>query len=427
MNPDQALQELYDLQRFSIKMGLDNIQALCNFLGNPQEQFPSIHIAGTNGKGSTAVLIQRILSLHGLQTGLYTSPHLVDFNERIRIDEALIDNHYMASFWHSTRDLILTRKATFFDATTALAFKYFAENRVDLAVIETGLGGRLDSTNILRPRAVVLTPIDRDHEKQLGKDYAGIAREKAAIIKDGAMVFSAGQRPEAEEVLNLFRHRPDGFVFAPEQTRVSNVVLDGDGINFTLTDLMRNTTYGNIRLSMVGEHQAANAALAYLSARWYLEQIDFRFSEKKFRKALANICWPGRLHKIASNPDIIFDVSHNESGFETSLKYAAKHYKDHRRLLLLGLLSDKDFHQIAAMVSKVFERIMVTEPVSPRKMDAGALQEVFRKQGIEAEAIPELEKAYRKASKNLAENEVLFVMGSHFLIGELFKTIRKRT
>ena len=167
-------------------MGLDNIRHLCDYLGNPQNSFPSIHIAGTNGKGSTAVMIQLILARHGMKAGLYTSPHLVDFNERIRIGDILIDDREIIRIWYLIRNQVVMQKATFFDATTAMAFRYFAEQSVDIGVIETGLGGRLDSTNILLPEAVVLTPIDRDHEKQLGRDYAGIAREKAAIIKNGA-------------------------------------------------------------------------------------------------------------------------------------------------------------------------------------------------------------------------------------------------
>lgn len=408
-------------------MGLDNIRALCAFLANPQDKFPAIHIAGTNGKGSTAILIQQILGWHGLHAGLYTSPHLVEFNERIRVGAQLIDNAYIAGFWQQIRELVLMRKATFFDATTALAFQYFADRRVDVGVIETGLGGRLDSTNILRPRAVVLTPIDRDHEKQLGRDYAGIAREKAAIIKDGAIVFSARQRPEAAAVLHPCRRRPEGFIEVSEHTAVADTAADRDGIRFTLTDTGRGTVMTDIRLALAGAHQAANAALAYLCARWYLEQTGRSFSVAKFRAALAEVRWPGRLQRVARNPDIIFDVSHNEAGFEISLNHAADRYQDRRRVLLLGLLSDKDAGRIVSLTGRFFDHIILTEPASPRKMAAGALQDAFRSQGIETEAIPEIGAAYARAREMLAATDVLFVMGSHFLIGELFKTIGKTT
>jgi dihydrofolate synthase/folylpolyglutamate synthase len=425
--PDLALQELYDLQRFSIKMGLDNIRRLCNYLGNPQNSFPSIHIAGTNGKGSTAVMIQAILRRHGMKTGLYTSPHLVDFNERIRINDTLIDDQAIVRIWQVIRDQVVKQKATFFDATTAMAFQYFAEQSVDIGVIETGLGGRLDSTNILLPVAVVLTPIDRDHEKQLGSDYAGIAREKAAIIKDGVIVFSARQRPEAAQVLEKYRHQPEGFVLAPDQVSLSDFRNDGNGSNFWLLDRSRNVIFPSIQLSLTGIHQAANAALAYLTARWYLEHFGISFSESMFREAMASISWPGRLQMIAHSPEIIFDVSHNESGVEATLQYIEETYINKNRILLLGLLSDKNFSNIARRTGSVFNKIYVTEPISTRKMPAVSLQEVFRQQGIDVRAISSAEEAYTTVIGTLNKDDLLVVMGSHFLIGPLLQSLRKRT
>ncbi len=421
------MQELYDLQRFSIKMGLENIRALSDFLGDPQERFPAIHLAGTNGKGSTAIMIQGILQHHGMRTGLYTSPHLVVFNERIRIGDRLIGDADLVKLWRRIRALVLERKATFFDATTALAFQYFADQKVDAAVIETGLGGRLDSTNILHPRAVVLTPIDRDHEKQLGRDYAGIAQEKAAIIKSGAIVFSARQRPETRSVFEPLRGRREGFVSVPDQVRLADIRADGTGMRFSMTDTGRREEFSDLRLTLDGAHQAENAALAYLCARWYLEAAGQPFSETQLRKALTSIRWPGRLQKVAENPDIIFDVSHNEAGFATTLEYAAARYPDKNRQLLLGLLADKDVSRIVQMAGGIFNRVIVTEPVSPRKLAAAELQAVFRSRGITVEAVPEIGAAYARATEALTGNDVLFVMGSHFLIGELLKTIGKRT
>ena len=410
------------MQRFSIKMGLDNISKLCRFLNHPQDKFPSIHIAGTNGKGSTAAVIQKILSHHGLRVGLYTSPHLVKFNERIRINDQFIDDKDIFNTWKNIRKLVFKLKATFFDATTAMAFKYFADEQVDLGVIETGLGGRLDSTNILKPKAVVLTPIDRDHEKQLGRDFAGIAREKAAIIKDGATVFTARQRPEVAEILKSYQQRREGFIIASDAAEVKDIIVENEWTGFNLLDKKRNEIFPDIRLSLTGAHQVENAALAYLCARWYLEQTDEFFSESNFRQALASVYWPGRLQRIAIAPDVIFDVSHNEAGFEISLNYARSQYPAHNRVLLLGLLSDKDFNRIVPLTGKIFHRIYLTEPLNPRKMEASALKKIFDRHGIETEAIRSPHEAYNTAVSSLTENEVLFVMGSHFLIGELFKT-----
>ncbi len=233
------------------------------------------------------------------------------------------------------------------------------------------------------------------------------------------MVFSAGQRPEVAEVLQAYRNRPDGFVLLPDRIDITEIAVDVDGTTFTLTDKAEKETFRGLRLALPGKHQAVNAALAYLSARWYLTTAGKIFSEEKFRTALSAVYWPGRLQRIATAPDIIFDVSHNVAGFETSLDYAATHYPNHRRVLLLGLLSDKDFGRIVPMTGRVFDHIFLTEPASPRKMAADKLQAVFKAHGIETEAIPSPVSAFRRARNSLSENDVLFVMGSHFLIGEL--------
>ena len=179
----ETITQLYDLQQFSVKQGLDNISDLVKFLNHPEKNFPVIHVAGTNGKGSTSVILQKILSAHGLRTGLYTSPHLIDFRERIRIDNEYIKHEYIVGYWTKIASKVLEIKATFFDTTTALAFNYFSDQDVDVAVIETGLGGRLDSTNIVDSVAAIITPIHRDHTKQLGTKLKGITAEKADIIK----------------------------------------------------------------------------------------------------------------------------------------------------------------------------------------------------------------------------------------------------
>jgi len=180
----QTVEQLFDLQKYAIKLGLENITLLSKNFGDPHLKYPTIHIAGTNGKGSTSFFISKILQTTGLKVGLFTSPHLVDFRERIRINDELIATEYVTSFWQEVKELVLKLEATFFDTTTLLAFKYFSDQNVDVAIIETGLGGRLDSTNILKPEIAVLTPIAYDHQKQLGKTIEKIAYEKAGIIKD---------------------------------------------------------------------------------------------------------------------------------------------------------------------------------------------------------------------------------------------------
>ena len=198
-----VLKELFDLQKFAIKLGLHNISQLNMFFDNPHLKYPTIHIAGTNGKGSTAIILQQILMQHGLKSGLFTSPHLFDFNERIRINDQLIEDQFIINFWSKAKELVLKMKATFFDTTTCLAFEYFYQNNVDVAIFETGLGGRLDSTNIIQPEMAIITPIDYDHQKHLGTTLTQIAYEKAGIIKNNHPVFLSRQH---KNVIDYFNH-----------------------------------------------------------------------------------------------------------------------------------------------------------------------------------------------------------------------------
>ncbi|MCK5852589.1 bifunctional folylpolyglutamate synthase/dihydrofolate synthase, partial [bacterium] len=202
MDYQSAISEIYDLQKYAIKLGLDNIKFLMNSLNNPHNQYPVIHIAGTNGKGSTAFYIAGILQAMGMNTGLFTSPHLVDFRERIQVNGHKIEKSFIVDFWQREKKTILSREATFFDTTTALGLDYFKMKNVDVAVVETGLGGRLDSTNIVDSEIAVITPIDFDHQKQLGTTLKKIAYEKAGIIKKKSVVFSAIQQQSALEQIS---------------------------------------------------------------------------------------------------------------------------------------------------------------------------------------------------------------------------------
>ncbi|MBN2424188.1 MAG: hypothetical protein JXB44_04115, partial [Calditrichaceae bacterium] len=266
---NSVLKQIYDLQEFSIKLGLDNIHALADYLNNPQKTYPVIHIAGTNGKGSTAYFLSRILIACGFRTGLYTSPHLMDYRERIRIDNQLIEKEYIADYWKIVKSLVLNRKATFFDTTTALAFDYFRHKNVDVAVVETGLGGRLDSTNIVEPETVVITPVNYDHEKQLGTDLKSIAKEKAGIIKPGCDVISSGQE---QVVLDIIKnHLKDSNKFYYLKYHINYDILESNlnGSIFTLKDTIHGLTFPGLKTPQIGDFQVANIALAYFVARLF--------------------------------------------------------------------------------------------------------------------------------------------------------------
>jgi len=423
----ETIQELFDLQQFSIKMGLENIRALCDFLGNPQDNFPLIHIAGTNGKGSTARMIQAVLSAHGLRTGLYTSPHLVDFRERITIDGAPVEKEFVVTFWRQTAPLVRELKATFFDTTTALAFAYFSGQQVDTAVIETGLGGRLDSTNIVKPAAVVITPVSIDHVRQLGRDLRSIAAEKGAIIKKGSTVFLAGQNKKAAGVLNEMSNKAKETWILSKEIKISNVKQLPARTRFDLADRRRRLEITDIDISLAGHFQAANAALAYLCSRWYLTQAGSVFSEAIMKQALAAVIWQGRLQRISTSPDVYLDVSHNIGGIRQTLPFIERTGTPLTRHLLFGLLDDKAYKPIIRLLQKVFKNVTLTQPRHERALPAGRLAEEFLKYGIRPKTVVSLEEAFRQSVKKLKPHHQLFVIGSHYLIGEILKGSHKNT
>ena len=424
---NQTVEELFDLQKFSIKMGLDNINALAESMGNPHLAYPVLHVAGTNGKGSTSMMIQHILSAHGLKTGVYTSPHLVDFRERIRVNDRLVDEPFVIDFWKRISRLVIERQATFFDATTAMAFDYFKREGVDVAVIETGLGGRLDSTNLVQPEAVILTPIGMDHTKQLGRNLRSIAREKANIIKKGAWVFSSRQDKPAREVIDAYLHLAAGYLYIPESTKASAAIYERTICRFDLTDRVRHLRFQGITLGVPGQFQVENALLAYQVSRWYLEKREIPFSEEKFRSALAAFRWSGRLQQVSVQPEIYLDVSHNYSGFKRTIKFVRGIATTEHRHLLIGLLNDKPYKQIARLLRNEFKEVTIVEPVNERALPAETLKAVFNIYWDRVRVEKSVQDAYRVAVGAMRKNDVLFVMGSHFLVSEILKVLHKST
>lgn len=423
----ETIKQLYNLQQFSVKQGLDNISELVKFLNHPEENFPVLHVAGTNGKGSTSVILQKILIAHGLRTGLYTSPHLIDFRERIRIDEEYIKHEYISDYWEKIASKVFEIKATFFDTTTALAFNYFSDQNVDVAVIETGLGGRLDSTNIVDSVAAIITPIHRDHTKQLGSKLKGIAAEKADIIKNDSTVFCGRQSPYVYKALNGFHHRGLGWHYLTKSLKINVYDSRSNHSDFSITDKINNSNISDIKINLAGHHQVDNAALAYIVSRWYLKRINVTFNSNKFKNALRNVQWPGRFQTISEKPRIIFDVSHNLDGFRQTIKMIKKHFNPKSSHLLLGLLDDKEYKSIAALIPDHFSSIIITEPQHERPLKAEILKKILENSTLDISIIINNIDAFDISRNKLGENDTLFVMGSHFLIGALSAAIAKRT
>ncbi|MDH7555000.1 MAG: folylpolyglutamate synthase/dihydrofolate synthase family protein [Spirochaetota bacterium] len=333
----------------------DTIVAVLNLLGNPHHKLPCIHIAGTNGKGSTAHMIAAILQTAGYTVGLYTSPHLIRYNERISINGKEITDEEISEYAEMLETLCKTHSytPTFFDAFTTIAFLHFY-NSVDIAVIETGLGGRLDSTNVVTPLISVITPISYDHTAILGSTLHEIAYQKAGIIKKHIPVISATQKPEAKEVLQK-----------EASMNQSPIFFVGDHISFTIVsqsplvfDVMFNHSafnqyknFNNIRCSLLGDFQAANASVAIATALM-LKKNNWAIVPENIYNAMSNLYIPGRCEILSKKPLVIFDCAHNPQALEHTIRNICKHYVDYEKIFCTSFMKDKDVTKMLSIIHR---------------------------------------------------------------------------
>ena len=310
------LSYLYSLNGRGIKPGLERIQKLLDAIGNPQNAYKVIHVAGTNGKGSTCAIMANVLQAAGYRVGLYTSPHLLIFNERIRINGQKIPDAEIALFTERWRKLIDELNCSFFEATTAMALDYFKKNKVDHAVLETGMGGRFDATNVTLPEVAVITPIGRDHQEFLGRRLAQIAYEKAGIVKSGIPCIVARQTPRVLNFLSKeINCRGGDFYYAPEQCQITNIQRFPE--RQVLSLIVNNLKIDTVKFPLIGDHQLINLQAA-VSALKRVKSLEI--SPKVLRDGISGVVWPGRLHILSHKPLIYFDVGHNQHGIRQVVK-----------------------------------------------------------------------------------------------------------
>ena len=430
MNYNEAVQYLYNLTKHGIKLGLENIGRLSDLLGSPQKGFKSIHIAGTNGKGSTAFIIASILQNSGYRVGLFTSPHLVRFTERIRINNREIPEHRVVELTGLIRKMVDARAdlhPTFFEFITAMAFLYFSEEGVDYAVVETGMGGRFDATNILQPRITVITPIDYDHMEFLGNSISRIAFEKAGIIKKSVPVVIGKQQTEALEILleTAGEKKAEAHIAGRDFVwRLRELNLDG-----TLFDYISGRTeLSQIKIPLTGAHQAENASLAIKTVDLLLGGIRGR--EGLIKDALGGIRWAGRF-EIRYHRGIPFILvgAHNpramNSLFETITELRRHNRFPFRKLTtLVGIMSDKDAEKIMLPVLKHSDRVIVTSPSYTRAMGPEGLFNLSlgmkEKMNLRTPLIlsSSLKEAIDIATGTCSRDEVLLITGSFYTVGD---------
>ncbi len=417
MNVESALNKLYSLHNFGIKLGLENISNFLELIGNPQKQLKTFHIAGSNGKGSTSSFIASILMEFGFKVGLYTSPHFVKFNERIVIDGKQIPDEYIANFIKDYSDYIDEKKLTFFEVTTAIAFKYFFEQKVDFAVIETGLGGRLDATNVLSPLAVVITSISLEHTNILGNTITDIAGEKAAIIKKHSKVFTGKLPSDAEKVVEKKCNETNSNLYKIE---------DYINVKNELVELYtEEVEIDNWDIPLKGEYQKFNAALAGLVVSKTLLKNDFRPILKGIHNVIKNTGIQGRFEYYSMSPDIIFDSAHNPEGIENFLiEFQKDQTKYQKKILLFGVMKDKSIKEMLIKLRDHFDEIHITEINYERSCKIAELQKIADE--IKLKVFPEQDsiKLFNSFKKENREN-CLVVLGSMYLLGEIKSSIIK--
>lgn len=467
---NDGLQYLYNLEKYGMRFGLKRIKTLLKYLGNPQDKLSIIHIGGTNGKGSTSAMIASVLAKAGYKVGLYTSPHLARFNERIRISGKEITDKKIVGLVEKVRNaecgmrnkkIKNSHQPTFFEFTTAMAFLYFAEEKVDFAVMEVGLGGRLDATNVGRPLVSVITNIAKDHQAILGNRISNIAFEKAGIIKKNGVLISAETKSAAANVLMeeckkkkaiFYRLNRDFFVDENRESGISN--QKSEVRRFTFRG--RRWVLKDLETNLLGRHQYYNAACALAALeileetcpRMFLSGKGFCIPESAVRNGLQHVFWPGRLEIVSKRPLIVLDCAHNAAGAEVlkealwttplpplirgnNRKYKIVNCKSNKRLfLVLGIMADKDMKGILSKLVPLAHTVILTRPKTERAAPLDMLYKEIMElripnRKLKMMFIEDVADACGTAVSMSAGNDMICITGSVFTVGEAKGALRQ--
>jgi dihydrofolate synthase/folylpolyglutamate synthase len=418
-----SIEYLYGLQKYGIKFGLNRTENILARVGNPHLSFRSIHLAGTNGKGSTAAMLSSILTRHGYRTGLYTSPHLVRFTERFRVnDEEAPPEKVLDAFIRMRETWDGSDVPTFFEAVTSMAFLYFAEEKVDWAVIETGMGGRLDATNVIRPEVSVITNVSFDHQAFLGSTLTSIAREKAGIIKSGTPVVTGASQPLVQGVLKAACFRDGSSLYRLGKDfkvrRHGNGTFQYQGMSHRMQ---------GVSLSLVGGHQYNNASVALATLEVLEKEGHLRLDHDVVRDGLQHVRWPARLEVLQQNPLIVLDGAHNPQGAE-SLREALKQHFSYRNLhLVLGIMADKDIRGMLRRLLPIAETAIFTKPKYHRAANPENLRRWARPFIQKYYVIPDVASAIQQAKSLASPEDLICIAGSLYFAGEVKEMLGEPT
>lgn len=431
MNYQQAWDYLDSLQFHKIKLGLEAMQSFMARVSNPEQRLNCVHVAGTNGKGSVSVTLLTLLSRAGYRVGLYTSPHLSSVRERFRINDSFISEEKFAELATRIREVLGEEKITYFEFTTALAFLWFAEEDLDLVVLETGLGGRLDATNIVTPLVSVITNVSMDHEAYLGDTLSAVAGEKAGIIKAGVPLVSAVKEGEGlEEVQAMCRVKDAPLILYGHSFH--SEITDSGSWSWHAEESFSKNSYQGLRCSMKGEYQIGNASLA-LAVIELLKEKGFALSQEDIRQGLAAVQWPGRLEyfcldrksrlPVDSIRDghaicYLLDGAHNPAGVDSLVKTLQEECTFARLLVIWGAMVDKDLQKTLPPVAELADQILLTRPVGERSAEPEfLLKNVPAHIQPRCRLYPTVEEAIAGAEALAKEDDLILIAGSLYLVG----------
>jgi dihydrofolate synthase / folylpolyglutamate synthase len=414
---------MFRLRRFGIKLGLETVQSMLANLHNPHRDYHSVHIAGSNGKGSVAAMLATILAACGYKVGRYTSPHLEHFNERICINGSPMSDEEVVQAYEMVQSIPPpARQPTFFEYTTVMAFWEFARSKVDWAVIETGMGGRMDATNIVMPAVSVITNISLEHKAYLGRTLAAIAAEKAGIIKPGTPLVTAVDQPAAWEAIHKRAVENDAATFRKGR---DFKIRCNSGSRFSYFGM--DNKYADLELGLRGTHQIQNASLVLATCELLNRSGLAQVNEIAIRSGLKESRWPGRLEVVSNLPLVILDGAHNLTGARTLGSHLKSEYGDRDITLVVGILNDKPFQMMLKDLIAPCRRVIITQPKIDRAVHARELAEAAKLYCANIDIVPDVGQAANYAVSSSKADDVVCIAGSLYVVGEARTALLNKT
>ncbi len=410
-----ALDYIHHVTWRGSRLGLERTRELLDRMGNPQQRLKFVHVAGTNGKGSTCAMLANTLKLAGYQTGLYISPFITRFNERMQINGVSIGDEELAQITEFVRPHAeaMADHPTEFELITAIAVEYFAQNHADIVVFEVGMGGALDSTNVIdTPELAIITNIGLDHTRELGPTITDIARAKAGIIKPGGDVLIYDQNPEADAVFQAVCREQGAKLYVTDHTRITDVSATLDDLSF------RCSPYGKLHCSLIGSYQTKNAAVA-ITALEILRNKGWQISDQNLKDGLASVRWPARFEVLGHNPIFVADGGHNPQGVSAVVESLRLHFPDRKITFLIGVMADKDVSHMIEQIGLVASEFVTVTPNNPRAMSATELANLLRQLGYTATACDSVESGVQLAIARAGKSGIVCALGSLYMLGDV--------